>query len=126
MEFTSLLKNPLFSLEKSLDFKLTLPGSIDEVAAFVKRIAAAGILCVDTETTSLNPRQARLVGVSMAIDTKEAMYVPVGHKPDNGRGNLPLSDVLSCLKPVLESKEIRKIGQNLKYDYQVSRTAALP
>jgi DNA polymerase I len=121
MDFTSLLKNPMFSLEKGLDFMVTVPSSIDELASYVKRIHAAGMLCVDTETTSLSPRQARLVGISLAIDTKEAMYVPVGHKPLNGsgKGNLPLDDVLLCLKSVLESPTIRKIGQNLKYDYQV-------
>jgi DNA polymerase-1 len=121
MEFTSLLKNPMFSLEKSLEFTVTVPATIQDLAAFVKRIEAAGMLSVDTETTSLNPRQANLVGISLAIDASEAMYVPVGHKPDNGKGNLELSDVLSCLKPVLESARIKKIGQNLKYDYQVLR-----
>jgi DNA polymerase-1 len=121
MDFTSLLKNPMFSLEKGLDFTVTVPSSIEELRSYVKRISAAGMLCVDTETTSLSPRQAQLVGISLAIDTKEAVYVAVGHKPlnGNGTGNLPLADVLLCLKPVLESPTIRKIGQNLKYDYQV-------
>jgi DNA polymerase I len=119
MDFTSLLKNPIFSLEKGLDFTARVPASVEELALYVNCILTGGRLCVDTETTSLSPRQARIVGISLAIDTKEAMYVAVGHKPDNGKGNLPIADVLSCLKPVLESPKIRKIGQNLKYDYQV-------
>jgi DNA polymerase-1 len=119
MEFTSLLKNPMFSLEKALDFSVTVPATIADLAAYVGRVGSAGALSVDTETTSLNPRQARLVGISLAIDKKEAVYVPVAHKPAGGEGNLPLQEVLACLKPVLESPSVLKIGQNLKYDYQV-------
>jgi DNA polymerase-1 len=121
MEFASLLKNPMFSLEKALDFSVTVPGSMDEVRAMAEGIREAGAVSLDTETTSLSPRQAKLVGISLATDASQAMYIPVGHRPDDGKGNLPVKEVLACLSPVLEDPLIRKIGQNLKYDCQIFR-----
>ncbi len=121
MEFVSLLKNPVFSLEKALEFSVTVPSAVEELAAFIKSADKAGVLSVDTETTSLNPRQAKLVGISLAIDPKQAMYIPVGHKPAGGAGNIPIGEVLELLKPLLESSTIKKVGQNLKYDCQVFR-----
>jgi len=119
MEFNSLLKNPMFSLEKSLDFSVVVPASLNEVTEYARRIALAGFVSIDTETTSLVPHAASIVGISMAIDKKEALYVPVGHTANNGVGNLDVRDVLAILRPILEDPTIKKIGQNLKYDYQV-------
>jgi DNA polymerase I len=119
LDFNSLLKNPLFSLEKALEFTVTVPKTIGELADFVSKIMKAGFVSIDTETTSLVQRQARLVGISLAIDKKTAMYVPVGHREAEGAANLPLDKVLATLREVLESDGVAKIGQNLKYDYQV-------
>ncbi len=72
----------------------------------------------DLETTSLNPRQAKLVGVALCPDPEIAYYVPVGHKaPDSQQ--LSAEWVLSKLKPFLEDPKYKKIGQNLKYDFSV-------
>ena len=97
---------------------------------WISRAAAAGMVCVDTETTSLDPMQARLCGVSLAVKPGEACYIPCGHRrgdglnfdfSDKGGGNeaiaqLPEALVLKKLKPLLEDDSILKIGQNLKYD----------
>ena len=87
-----------------------------------QRIEQAKLVSIDTETTSLVPREATLVGISLAVDKTDALYVPVGHTAPEG--NLPLAKVLAVLKPVIESAAIVKIGQNLKYDYQIFRNSA--
>jgi DNA polymerase I len=124
MEFSSLLKNPIFAREKRLIYKTMVPGSIQELESFVRKIEAAGFVSIDTETTSLVPRQADIVGISLAVDKNEAMYVPVGHT-NGGAENLPIDAVLSVVKPVVESAAIGKIGQNLKYDYQVFKNRGI-
>lgn len=87
-----------------------------------------GLLCVDTETTSLTPACAKLVGVSLSIVPERAAYIPVGHTVeadllgDNGNAKhkqLAVADVIARLKPVLEDESILKIGHNIKYDWQI-------
>ncbi|TRX54924.1 DNA polymerase I [Thalassomonas sp. M1454] len=73
----------------------------------------------DTETTSVNYMQANLVGVSFAIEAGKAAYVPLAHDYIDAPEQLDLDWVLAQLKPLLESKTIGKIGQNLKYDANV-------
>jgi DNA polymerase-1 len=78
----------------------------------------------DTETTSLDPRRARLVGLAISVDAGNGYYIPVGHEVtlDSRIPQLELETVLSELRPILESPSILKIGQNLKYDIRVMRT----
>ena len=76
-------------------------------------------LAVDTETTSLNPIEAELVGISICAKSGEAYYIPVGHQ-DAG-ANMDRGAVLAALKPILEKKTPRLVGQNIKYDWQVFR-----
>jgi DNA polymerase-1 len=74
---------------------------------------------LDLETTSLNPREAQIVGIAISTDPDVGHYIPVGH---NGFGEqLDSKRVLQALKPVLESEKYGKIGQNLKYDFSVLR-----
>jgi DNA polymerase-1 len=106
---------------------VTTPKELD---AWIVRAIAAGIVCVDTETTSLDPMTANLCGVSLAVAPGEACYIPCGHRKGDGL-SLDLSqaqdgaekivqmaeaDVLAKLKPLLEDDSILKVGQNLKYD----------
>jgi DNA polymerase-1 len=119
LEFSSLLKNPLFTQDKKLDYAVSVIKNMEELHKVIEKIEKAKSVSIDTETTSLVPRQAGLVGISLAVDKNEAVYVPVGHTHDGGAGNLPLDKTLSALRGVLESGAIAKIGQNLKYDYQV-------
>lgn len=84
--------------------------------SWIKKLKSAKTMAIDTETTSLDPRVAQLVGLSFAVTAHEAAYVPLAH--DEGE-QLPLDDVLAQLKPILEDPKIQKIGQNIKYDLQV-------
>jgi len=79
-------------------------------------------LAFDTETNSLNPHQAHLVGVSFCFDAKQAYYIPVGH---TCFGNLPLAETLSLLSEVLSDPKIPKVAQNAKFDMLVLATHGL-
>ena len=96
-----------------------------ELDSWVARAYAKGLVCVDTETTSLDPMQAGLCGVSLAVEPGQACYIPCGHRRGEGlqldgdKGDIVQmgeADVLARLKPLLEDDGVRKIGQNLKYD----------
>jgi DNA polymerase-1 len=84
--------------------------------ALAARIAKAGQVAVDTETTSPMPTRARLVGLSFSIAPGEAFYVPVGHDYLGVPAQVPKAKALSILKPVLEDPKVLKTGQNIKYD----------
>ncbi len=73
--------------------------------------------CIDTETTSLDVMVAEIVGISLAIEEKKAAYIPLAHT--DGTVQLVREEVLASLKPILENPIIKKIGQNIKYDYSV-------
>ncbi|MGB0128539.1 MAG: DNA polymerase I [Rhodocyclaceae bacterium] len=87
--------------------------------AWLKRIEHAPLTSLDTETTSLDPLQARLVGMSFATAPGEAAYLPLGHVGPDAPAQLPLEEVLNRLRPWLESPRHAKLGQNLKYDKHV-------
>ena len=73
----------------------------------------------DTETTSLNHAEARIVGVSFAVETGHAAYVPLAHETIDAPAQLDRDRVLAQLKPLLEDQNVAKLGQNLKYDANV-------
>ncbi len=79
---------------------------------------------IDLETTSLDPRDAEIVGLSFSFRDHQAWYIPVGHVDDNGlvADQLPREQVLERLRPLLESANPAKVGQNIKYDMQVLAT----
>ena len=87
--------------------------------AWVAKCQAAPLVALDTETTSLNAMQARLVGLSLSVAPGEAAYVPVGHDYPGAPAQLPLEMVLAKLKPWLENPDAHKLGQNVKYDQHV-------
>jgi len=80
----------------------------------IKKLNEKSVIAVDTETSSLNPQEADLVGVSVCYADNEAFYIPVGHKE---RTELKKDVVLNKLKPILEDLSIKKVGQNIKYDF---------
>jgi DNA polymerase-1 len=100
---------------------------------WIARAHEAGLVAVDTETTSLDAMQAGLCGFSLAIAPNEACYVPLAHREGGGEagsdlfapeaklcaGQIPEKDALAALKPLLEDKAVLKIGQNFKYDWLV-------
>ncbi|MEN5247413.1 DNA polymerase I [Brucella pseudintermedia] len=88
-----------------------------------------GLLAFDTETTSVDPMQAELVGFSLALAPGRAAYIPLQHKSGAGdllgggmvEGQIPLGEALAALKVVLEDASVLKIAQNMKYDWLVMR-----
>ena len=99
------------------DYKAIL--TMDELAKLITRLKSAPIFAVDTETTSQDPMKARLVGLSLAMQTNEAFYIPCGHDYIGAPRQLEVTEVLKQLRPILEDPAIKKVGQNIKYDWIV-------
>lgn len=107
--------------------KATAPEKLDyqavtteaQFAALLDKLSRADTIGIDTETTSLDAMNASLVGISIAFQAGEAVYIPVGHSLTAAPEQLDLQDVLGRLKPHLENPALKKIGQNLKYDQHV-------
>ncbi|KWH52419.1 DNA polymerase I [Burkholderia cepacia] len=91
----------------------------EQFDAWFAKIDTAALTAFDTETTSLDPMLARLVGLSFSIEPGKAAYLPVAHRGPDMPEQLPLDEVLARLKPWLESVDRKKVGQHLKYDAQV-------
>ncbi len=89
------------------------------LARWLERLYSAELVCLDTETTSLDPMRARLVGLSFSTQAGEAAYLPLAHRYAGAPAQLPLAETLEKLKPLLEDASVRKVGQNLKYDWHV-------
>ena len=87
-----------------------------EIDKWIKEAEESGELAIDTETSSLDAHQAELVGISLSTKIGKACYIPIGHKSD---GCLKKEVVLKKLKPLLEDKSVKKIGQNIKFDFIV-------
>ncbi len=94
-----------------------------ELEAMLAELEEAGRFAFDVETTSLDPMRARIVGLSFSARAERAFYVPVGHEGLETGPQLPLEDVLEAAARLLESPEIEKIGQNVKYDVAVLEEA---
>jgi DNA polymerase-1 len=90
-----------------------------DLEALIHQLKKAKIFALDTETTAIDPMQARLVGLSFAIRPHEAFYIPVGHNYPGAPTQLDLSLVLTNLQPILEDPTMAKVGQNIKYDWIV-------
>jgi DNA polymerase-1 len=92
--------------------------------SWIARAQTSGQVAVDTETTSLDPAQADLVGVSLSVAPGSACYIPLGHSQKGlalarPPQQIPLPRALALLKPLLENESVLKIGQNFKYDMVV-------
>ncbi|VEB40675.1 DNA polymerase I [Chromobacterium violaceum] len=90
-----------------------------QLDAWLAKLMAAKVVSFDTETTSLDPMQARIVGVSFSVETGHAAYLPLEHHYAGAPQQLPLEAALAKLKPWLEDASKKKCGQNLKYDCHV-------
>ncbi len=127
LEFNRLLKSE--TTPQSLSTKgYRLIDTADELRGLAKQLKKAETLVLDTETTSLDPLSAHLVGISLCVDETSACYVPIGHRDENGGlvpGQVPLADAMEILRPVLESPGIPKLGHNLKFDYSVLKTQGI-
>jgi DNA polymerase-1 len=126
LEFNTLLKQLVPDAEggpsemtdaKTESFYHTVT-SLDELKKLVTAFEKMREIAVDTETTSLDPLEAELVGVSLTDRPNTGYYIPLGHS-DKDAENLPFDDAVKLLKKLLENKNVQKIGQNLKYDIEV-------
>ena len=94
--------------------KYKLINNIKELDLWIKEAEEKGEFAVDTETTSLDPHQADLVGISLSTEIGKACYIPINHNTGNC---LKKDEVINKIKPLLEDKSVKKIGQNIKFDY---------
>jgi DNA polymerase-1 len=106
-------------------------GTLARLKEWIARTHEAGVVAIDTETTSLDAMQAGLCGFSLAVAPNEACYVPLAHREAGGGsdlfapeaklcpGQIAEKDALAALKDLLEDEAVLKIGQNLKYDWLV-------
>ncbi|MGH1398024.1 MAG: DNA polymerase I [Alphaproteobacteria bacterium] len=105
---------------------------INDEATLCEWIAEAhknGTICIDTETTSLTPAKAKLVGISLASEIGKAAYIPLGHVAEQAdllgesQGSdipqLALDKAIALLKPILEDPSVMKVAHNMKYDWQI-------
>lgn len=121
LEFNSFLKG-LDTAEGIPTSGFRLVTAEEDLRQVVAGLLTRKLVVVDTETTSLEARKARLVGISLCSDLDRAWYVPIGHRDQQGEllaGQLPESLVREKLRPLLCSPSIMKIGHNLKYDFTV-------
>jgi DNA polymerase-1 len=118
LEFNKLLKE--LPEEKKLDEShYRLITDQKECLALLEDLKKVKSFAIDLETTSPYPMWADLVGVSFAHTPHQAFYIPLGHRHPEAKNQLPLPWTLEQLRPILEDREVKKVGQNLKYDWIV-------
>ncbi len=122
LEFASLKKE--FKLYEDVDARkntYSIIDSLDKLDEVLEKAKKNGKIAFDTETTSLNPIDAELVGISLSWET-ESYYIPLGHAEGK---NLPIDDVVSKFKDFFENSNVKVIGQNVKYDLSVMKKYGL-
>ena len=121
LEFFTLLKSDVPAAQVDAD-GFVLVQTRTELELLVAELAGAEILVVDTETTSLDPLAAELVGISLCVHREKAWYIPCGHRDEDGNllpDQLPLTDIQEIIGPLLTNPSVAKVGHNLKYDFAV-------
>ncbi len=108
---TALIPEHKFDTIKTVEHNYQLVDTLEAVKELAEKLSAQSEFCFDTETDALDAHTAKLVGISFSRKAHEAFYVPINAKNE--------VDFLSVLQPVLESEQILKIGQNIKYDILV-------
>ncbi|MDA0377153.1 MAG: DNA polymerase I [Proteobacteria bacterium] len=106
----------------SSENKFSLVINIQELEKILSKADERGLFAIDTETNSLDTMVADLVGISLSFKIGEAFYIPLAHKNKLDplvKKQLNSKDVLAIIKPYLEDSTIKKIGQNIKYDYRI-------
>jgi DNA polymerase-1 len=86
---------------------------------WMEKLEAAELISIDTETTSLDPMQAHLVGISLSVEAHHGAYIPVSHRYAGAPDQLSEQHVLERLRPILENHAKAKVGQNIKYDLHI-------
>jgi DNA polymerase-1 len=117
LEFTTLLK--YVTQEPGQEAKYDTVLQEAELRDVLNLLSSAEEFCFDTETSSIYPMQAELVGISLALKPYHAYYLPLGHAYPGVQQQMTHERALSLLKPIMENPGIKKIGQNVKYDLLV-------
>ena len=99
--------------------KYELVTTREQLDAWLAKLRGAGLIAFDTETTSLDPMRAHLVGLSFSVEAGSACYIPLGHDYAGAPPQLDRDETLAILKPVLEDPARPKVGQHAKYDCNV-------
>ena len=123
LEFTSLIEEKKQGRPIATD-GFSLIQSDEQLRKLEQVLAQASLLVLDTETTSICARTAKLVGISICVDLQEAWYIPLNHQDKEGTrlsAQLDSALVMGRLRPFLEAKDLPKLGHNIKYDYSVIR-----
>ena len=113
--------------QAGMDPALAAPGeyecvlAMEQLQAWVAQLQAAQEFAFDTETDSLDPMRANLVGISLCVEPGKACYIPVAHEAPGVAAQLPRDAVLDALRPLLADPSKRKLGQHGKYDLHVLR-----
>ncbi|MCF8027843.1 MAG: DNA polymerase I [Desulfobacteraceae bacterium] len=120
LEFRKLQEDyPVVSDLSAKDYRVVRDAA--GLEALAEKLEKSPFFAIDTETTSTEAVRAELVGISVAMETDCAYYIPCGHTGPDAAPQLSKAEVLKRLVPVLENPEIGKIGQNIKYDWTVLR-----
>ena len=118
LEFHKLLKDlPEGKPSDKTTYQLVM--NQNEFLSLLEDLKKAKRFAIDLETTSPYPMWADLVGISLSYTPHQAYYIPVGHEPRRSKEQLPLPWVLEKLKPLLEDEVLKKVGQNIKYEWIV-------
>lgn len=91
----------------------------DDLEKWTKKLDAAKVFAIDTETDSLDTVSANLVGISLAVEEGSACYIPIGHKYEGCPNQLGLKEVVDVLGTAIEKNNHKAIGQNLKFDIPI-------
>ncbi len=118
LEFSSLLTEYM-SEKQEIQKKYTIILEEDQLHQLISEIKKAGFVSLDTETDSPFPTRARLVGFSFSTKPHQAWYLPHGHDYEKAPRQIPKEKALSHLNKILSDPKIKKVGQNIKYDYIV-------
>ncbi len=124
-------EQPTLAADHAAATSARLPGRYTGVLTWsqfddwLARIDAAALTAIDTETDSLDPMRARLVGISLCVQPGEAAYIALAHRYADAPPQLPLDEVLARLRPWLENADRPKLGQNSKYDRHVLANAGI-
>jgi DNA polymerase-1 len=122
------------ALDEQPALQATIVDDPDDLPALAERLRAAPLVGIDTETSSLEPHDAELIGLSLAASATEVWYLPFGHRPPAGelaapapvRNLPPITDfAVAPIFALLEDPTVRKAGHNIKYDWQVLRRAGV-
>ena len=91
----------------------------EDLDALIEDLESSELIAMDTETTSVDPMRAELVGFSFAVQPDQGFYIPCGHRYLGAPDQLNRQEVIERLKPIFKNPAIKKIGQNIKYDWIV-------